>query len=112
MTPEPTPSPITTSPSSAEPIRPTPPEVPACPAPIRNRLATRLLFLLLPAVVALFLYALTPQQGDNASKVRADEKAKPPDPPRKLTKAPELEGGVAWLNTAGPVRLKDLRGKV
>ncbi len=26
--------------------------------------------------------------------------------------APELNGGVAWLNTAGPVRLKDLRGKV
>jgi thiol-disulfide isomerase/thioredoxin len=26
--------------------------------------------------------------------------------------APELEGGVAWLNTAGPLRLKDLRGKV
>jgi thiol-disulfide isomerase/thioredoxin len=31
--------------------------------------------------------------------------------PRRL-KAPELEGGVAWLNTAGPVRLKDLRGKI
>jgi thiol-disulfide isomerase/thioredoxin len=27
-------------------------------------------------------------------------------------KAPELEGGVAWLNTAGPLRMKDLRGKV
>lgn len=26
--------------------------------------------------------------------------------------APELDGGVAWLNTAGPVRMKDLRGKV
>ncbi len=26
--------------------------------------------------------------------------------------APELEGGVAWLNTAGPVHLKDLRGKI
>lgn len=26
--------------------------------------------------------------------------------------APELDGGVAWLNTAGPLRLKDLRGKV
>src|SRR4051794_18866789 len=30
----------------------------------------------------------------------------------KRQKAPELEGGVGWLNTAGPVRLKDLRGKV
>jgi DNA-binding beta-propeller fold protein YncE/cytochrome oxidase Cu insertion factor (SCO1/SenC/PrrC family) len=27
-------------------------------------------------------------------------------------KAPELEGGVAWLNTASPIHLKDLRGKV
>jgi DNA-binding beta-propeller fold protein YncE len=26
--------------------------------------------------------------------------------------APELEGGVGWLNSAGPVRLKDLRGKI
>lgn len=26
--------------------------------------------------------------------------------------APELEGGTAWLNTAGPIRLKDLRGKI
>jgi thiol-disulfide isomerase/thioredoxin/sugar lactone lactonase YvrE len=26
--------------------------------------------------------------------------------------APELEGGLAWLNTAGPLRLKDLRGKI
>ncbi len=26
--------------------------------------------------------------------------------------APELEGGVAWLNTAGPIRLKDLKGKI
>ncbi|HMF11216.1 MAG TPA: thioredoxin-like domain-containing protein [Gemmataceae bacterium] len=26
--------------------------------------------------------------------------------------APELDGGVAWLNTAGPIRLKDLKGKI
>jgi thiol-disulfide isomerase/thioredoxin len=31
--------------------------------------------------------------------------------PRRV-KAPELEGGVAWLNTAGPLRLKDLKGKI
>lgn len=30
----------------------------------------------------------------------------------KRSEAPELEGGVAWLNTAGPLRLKDLRGKI
>src|SRR5207237_2689536 len=27
-------------------------------------------------------------------------------------RAPELDGGVAWLNTAGPIRLRDLRGKI
>lgn len=27
-------------------------------------------------------------------------------------KAPELEGGIAWLNTSGPLKMADLRGKV
>jgi DNA-binding beta-propeller fold protein YncE len=27
-------------------------------------------------------------------------------------KAPELDGGVAWLNTAGPIKMADLKGKV
>jgi thiol-disulfide isomerase/thioredoxin len=27
-------------------------------------------------------------------------------------RAPELEGGIAWLNTAGPLRIKDLKGKI
>jgi len=31
---------------------------------------------------------------------------------QRVEKAPELQGGVAWLNTAGPLRIKDLRGKV
>jgi sugar lactone lactonase YvrE len=35
-----------------------------------------------------------------------------PEPPRKRVLAPEFEGGVGWLNTAGPIRMKDLRGKV
>jgi thiol-disulfide isomerase/thioredoxin len=39
-----------------------------------------------------------------------DEKAA--EPPRKRVAAPELDGGVAWLNTARPLSLKDLRGKV
>ena len=41
------------------------------------------------------------------SGLRADE----PGTERR-TKAPELDGGVAWLNTDRPVTLKDLRGKV
>ena len=32
--------------------------------------------------------------------------------PKSRVKAPELEGGVSWLNTAGPVQMKDLRGKI
>lgn len=37
----------------------------------------------------------------------------PAPPPRKPIPAPELEGGVAWLNTAGPLSLKkDLKGKI
>ncbi len=35
----------------------------------------------------------------------------PADDDRRIA-APELEGGVAWLNTAGPLRVKDLRGKI
>src|SRR6185295_15633960 len=31
---------------------------------------------------------------------------------RQPTKAPELDGGIAWLNTSGPVKLADLKGKV
>ena len=31
--------------------------------------------------------------------------------PRKFP-APELTGGTAWLNTASPLRLADLRGRV
>ena len=29
-----------------------------------------------------------------------------------LENAPDLTGGVAWLNTAGPLTLKDVRGKI
>ena len=37
----------------------------------------------------------------------------PPAPkPRRLHPAPELDGGVAWLNTAAPIHLNDLRGKI
>src|SRR6516225_1644857 len=39
---------------------------------------------------------------------RAD--ADPGEPRRVL--APELTGGVDWLNTAAPLRLRDLRGKI
>ncbi len=43
---------------------------------------------------------------------RAQEKEEPDASPfaRKM-KAPSLDGGVEWVNTAGPIDLKELRGK-
>jgi thiol-disulfide isomerase/thioredoxin len=56
---------------------------------------------------------------DTAQADEKEAKAKPkakddedPAPPPKLPKAPELEGGVAWLNTGKPLTLKELKGKV
>jgi sugar lactone lactonase YvrE len=59
-------------------------------------------------LVGLGLYGLTRLEMTPAGRAQAsgDESR-----PRRV-KAPELEGGVAWLNTAGPVRLKDLKGKI
>ncbi len=34
------------------------------------------------------------------------------EPNARLAPAPDLTGGVAWLNTAGPLTLKDVKGKV
>ena len=50
-----------------------------------------------------------------AALALAGDKDKPKDddePARKVVKAPELEGGIAWLNTGKPLTLKDLKGKV
>jgi thiol-disulfide isomerase/thioredoxin len=38
-----------------------------------------------------------------------DPKGKAEEPKQK---APELDGGLEWLNCAGPIRLKDLKGKI
>jgi DNA-binding beta-propeller fold protein YncE len=46
-----------------------------------------------------------------AAKEAPPENAEGPREPRRIL-APELEGGLGWLNTAGPLRLKDLRGKI
>jgi thiol-disulfide isomerase/thioredoxin len=35
-----------------------------------------------------------------------------PAPPEEPEPAPEFDGGVAWLNTGQPIKLKDLRGKI
>ncbi len=81
------------------------------------------------ACVALGLLLLLQHRPAPAAP-KADPKAKPaakraayqeavPDkepaeeerPFSKVTKAPPLDGGVAWINTAGPIDLKQLRGK-
>ena len=41
---------------------------------------------------------------------RAQDKKLPA--PEEEDKAPELDGGVAWLNTAKPITMKSLRGKI
>jgi DNA-binding beta-propeller fold protein YncE len=43
---------------------------------------------------------------------RAAEERRIEDDKERKFPAPELDGGVAWLNTAGPIRMKDLRGKI
>src|SRR5437868_956762 len=76
----------------------------ALPKPLRSRR--------LAVVLAVGLVAAA-----GAALALAQDKPKPkddddPPPARKLMKAPELEGGTAWLNTGKPLALKDLKGKV
>src|SRR5690349_19838477 len=56
-----------------------------------------------PALAAPDLANARAEAPSNGAKAAPEE-----DRPR----APELEGGTGWLNTAGPIRLKDLRGKI
>jgi len=74
---------------------------------------TRWLLGILPAVVVLggLALAFSPSGWTQDPEPKQPE-PKQPEPMRKLIPAPELDGGVAWLNTAGPLRMKDLRGKV
>jgi DNA-binding beta-propeller fold protein YncE len=85
-------------------------------------LVPTLLVVAVGAAVGLTAYALNssraqdnkPQDNKPQDNKPQDKKDDPPKGDRFRGKidAPELEGGVAWLNTAGPVRLKDLRGKI
>ena len=72
------------------------------------------------AVAALAMFAAPTPSASGDDKKKADEKkveAPPakdqPEPElRKGGPAPSLDGGVAWLNTGGPVAMKDLKGKI
>jgi len=68
------------------------------------------------AALGLVLFVGTQQpsrlRGEETSKDKGTTKAPPPEIDEPRQKAPELDGGVAWLNTAAPLKLKDLRGKI
>jgi DNA-binding beta-propeller fold protein YncE len=68
-------------------------------APARSSVRRLLVFALIP-LLALAAYGIS--KAMKAPSIAENDRLN----------APELEGGVAWLNTAGPVRLKDLRGKI
>jgi DNA-binding beta-propeller fold protein YncE len=54
----------------------------------------------------------TAQKSRGTDKPAAGHDADEPEFPYQFREVcPELTGGVAWLNTAGPLELKDLRGK-
>src|SRR5262249_39565338 len=87
----------------------------------RPRLRPWAVALLLPALLGLAVYGLAPLlfpakpasasggADDKGTEERKDRGGAKKDEDRPA--GPELEGGVGWLNTAGPLRLKDLRGK-
>jgi thiol-disulfide isomerase/thioredoxin len=60
-------------------------------------------------VVCIRYWPPAPALAGGQAKARPEN---PDDLDYRRVKAPELEGGVAWLNTAGPIHLKDLRGKI
>jgi thiol-disulfide isomerase/thioredoxin len=70
-------------------------------------LAVALLLLTSLAFVAgYFLFTQQPVLEANEAKQGGGD-----IPPRRL-RAPELDGGTDWLNTASPLKLKNLRGKI
>jgi DNA-binding beta-propeller fold protein YncE len=76
-----------------------PPVRPSARPPARGRL-------LLGTAVALVLGTLLALPGGRSGGAAFAQVPIPPVP------APELDGGVAWLNTGKPLTLKDLKGKV
>jgi thiol-disulfide isomerase/thioredoxin len=76
-------------------------------------------FILVLTVLALAAYYGTTRWGPiqaapavaQEPKANQDKPKEGDDDPPRLQKAEELDGGTVWLNTASPLRLKDLRGK-
>ena len=88
---------------------------PVHPPAARSRLLRPVAYGLSAAVaIALVLIILNPRpsagaRSDDPPPARAQGEEKKAD---DRETAPDLDGGVAWLNTAGPLKLKDLKGKV
>ena len=82
---------------------------PGSPAARKVRFAWPVVAGLVAVAVVAFL-VVSPSGG----RTPAEEPQEEPQPePRKIVAAPDLDGGVAWLNTGGPLSLKkDLKGKV
>ncbi|MDQ3333032.1 MAG: redoxin domain-containing protein, partial [Planctomycetota bacterium] len=54
----------------------------------------------------------TPDAQPSPSENGDTAEAEPENPFPQRSPAPSFDGGVGWLNTSGPIELKDLRGKV
>ena len=64
------------------------------------------------AVLFAFLPGATAQSQTKAPAAKKAEKVENPFPERVLAPQSILDGGKGWLNTSGPIKLKDLRGKI
>ncbi len=81
------------------------------PIPAPSRVRSWAVGLLMAGVLGVAGFALVMLfVGNRPPEARALDNAAR-DKEQKFDPAPELEGGTDWLNTAAPIRLKDLRGK-
>jgi thiol-disulfide isomerase/thioredoxin/DNA-binding beta-propeller fold protein YncE len=98
----------------------TPPDSPGFPAPAgaRRRYSWLLGAIIITATVIPLALVLGSgglnRAADDANSPAGDKQdQEPPADEKKKVAAPELDGGVAWLNSAGPLSMKkDLKGKV
>ena len=76
-----------------------------------SRLLRRMAYATLAFVVSLPLYAQD-SNSDKGNSAETKSRVRVENPFPKSFPAPELEGGVEWLNTSAPLTLKELRGKI
>ncbi|MDB5313102.1 MAG: ykuV [Gemmataceae bacterium] len=101
--------------SAGAPVPGTPEPTPAPPVTPARRLSWSVLVGLAVGCGFAFLLVMLIGGVNQAADDKKEKDEKPADTPpvaRKRIPAPGLDGGVAWLNTGGPLALKDLKGKV